>query len=70
MTLLTNYDVAEMLGVAPQTVYNKPWRARIGLPAVKVGSSLRFRREDVERIIEAGLEVLPRMPSLLAEANQ
>ena len=49
--LLTVPEVAAWLQVAPQSVYHLVKRS--GLPAYRVGSHLRFRREEVERFLDA-----------------
>lgn len=45
--LMTVGDVATLLNVPVGRVYDrwKPW----GLPALKIGTQLRFRRADVDR---------------------
>lgn len=47
-------DVALLLGLARRTPYDKRWRERVGLPAVKIGQRLRFRPEDVEQLRQEG----------------
>ena len=52
--LLTAADVAALLSVRPQTVRDAAWRGK--LPFVRVWggkkrSLLRFRREDIERLV-------------------
>ena len=51
--LLTQDDVAEMLGVKAATL--SVWRSagRYDLPFIRVGRCIRYRAEDVERFIEA-----------------
>lgn len=53
--LWTAEDVAEFLGLHPQTVYAKANRGEI--PSFKVGVKRRFRPEE----IEAWLDSQPRM---------
>jgi len=57
--LLDVRETAARLGLSVHTVRNKPWRARTGLRAVRVGRSLRFEVEAIERLIEASREHLP-----------
>jgi excisionase family DNA binding protein len=51
--LLKPADAAEYLGLTLATIYTKASRRQ--LPTVKVGRSLRFRRADLEKIVQAGL---------------
>ena len=44
---LTKHDVARLFRVNPGSVADNRWRRRVGLPAIKIGKSLRFRRADV-----------------------
>lgn len=48
--LLDAPAVARMLSLSLQTLANQR-SARVGLPFVRVGRSIRYRREDVERYI-------------------
>jgi excisionase family DNA binding protein len=51
--LLTVREAAEMLGVAPSTIYQWSYERRI--PSVKLmGRALRFRLSAIEKIIRAG----------------
>lgn len=47
--MLTENQAAEMIGLQPGTLTN--WRSRgvYGLPFVKVGRLVRYRRSDVEK---------------------
>lgn len=48
--LLTTRKAADYLGISPKTIYNNPER----FPHIKLqGGGLRFRKEDLERIISA-----------------
>ena len=50
LTLLSDYEVAEILGVDRQTVQRL---ARDGyLPKVKIRSSVRYKYSDVELLVE------------------
>lgn len=53
--LLTPEQAAAHLGIKPQTL--AVWRNtnRRKLPYVKVGSSVRYRRQDLEQFIESNL---------------
>lgn len=53
--LLSLDDVANWLGVRPQTIYS--WRkVGLGPRAIKVGAALRFRHSDVEAWINSQTE--------------
>ena len=50
--LMTVTQVADLLQVAPRTLYN--WRsAGKGPPGFRVGGQLRYRRSDVETWLDA-----------------
>lgn len=58
--LLDDAQVAAVLGVSPETL--AAWRStkRVTLPYIKVGGRLvRYRKSDVEALIEAGLQPQP-----------
>ncbi len=61
-TLLTALQAATMLGVRPGTLEQWRSQARYGLPYVKVGRLVRYRRSDIEAFLArrtmACLEVL------------
>jgi excisionase family DNA binding protein len=48
--LLTAAEVAEMLGVHPNYVYDLA--TSVELPSFKIGGNRRFRRSEVERWLE------------------
>jgi len=53
--LLTVHEVAEMLGVPVQTIYQ--WRQKsYGPRGVRVGKHLRYPRAEVDRFINAQLD--------------
>jgi hypothetical protein len=56
MQLLRAVDVAKLLKIYSKQLYETEFRKRWNLPAVRVGRSIRFREEDVQRIIDQGLE--------------
>lgn len=49
--LLTTDEVAKILNIASGSVINMRWR-RTGLPYIKVGASVRYRRSAVDQFIE------------------
>jgi hypothetical protein len=50
------HEAAEILRIAPKTLYDRRWRARWGLRAVRVGGGLRFSAAELARIIARGQE--------------
>lgn len=55
MELLTPIEVAERLKVRPKTL--EDWRCRRtgpNLPFIKLGRAVRYRLDDVERVIAEG----------------
>jgi excisionase family DNA binding protein len=50
--LLTAREVADMLGWHVITVYRKARELKI--PSIKIGYSLRFREEHIERMLKDG----------------
>jgi excisionase family DNA binding protein len=57
--LMTPEEVAEILGVKPQTLSVWRSRGRYGLPYVKSGSLVRYREADVQAFIESRLNANP-----------
>lgn len=47
--LLKVEQVAEMLGVKVNTIYNWTMKSKSKIPCVKAGGCLRFRRTDIEK---------------------
>jgi hypothetical protein len=56
MRLLTADEAAERLLVKPCSLQDKRFRARLGLPIVRIGRYARFSEDDIERVIEKGRE--------------
>ncbi len=53
-------EAAQRLGISPRSLFDKRFRTRTGLPAVKIGlRRIGFDERDIERIIERGRESLP-----------
>lgn len=42
-------SAAHLLHVSPRTLADPRWRRRWGVPVVRVGGRVRFRREDLEQ---------------------
>lgn len=59
MDLITPEEAADIFRLKPSSLRDPRFRQRLGLRAVRIGGSLRFRKEDVERIVKEGLERLP-----------
>ena len=58
-------DVARELNISLQTAYRMLWRGE--LPFYRIGSRLRVRAEDVERLRQAQTE--PELPPWLADLS-
>ena len=58
MDLLTREEAARMLGISPLSLYNIEVRTSLGLPCVRIGSRIRFRPEDIQKVIDKGVETL------------
>lgn len=54
-TLLTAREVADLLRFKHRSLTDKRVLERLGLRPVKIGHALRFRRKDVERLIEGSM---------------
>lgn len=50
--LMTIDEVASHFNIAIGTLRQKRSRQRLGIPAVRIGRSIRFRREEVEQFAE------------------
>lgn len=50
-SLLSVVDVANILSLAPRTIYKPDWQRRARLEPVRVGRALRFHAEDIGRLI-------------------
>ncbi len=53
---LAKEKAALLLGLAPKTLEDKRWRARVGLHAVKIGRSLRFEEKELMGLLERSRE--------------
>lgn len=58
--LLTGAEVAELLCLNPRTLYKPAWQRRVCLVPIRVGRAVRFRREDVERLLSSQRDPLGR----------
>lgn len=59
MKLVAIPEMSKSTGIPEKTLSDRRWRARVGLRAVKLGTRVFFREEDVERLIAKHLEKLP-----------
>lgn len=59
MRLLSVEEAAQRLGVSPRSLADKRFRARLGLPGVKISRRVGFAEGDIERLIREGREHLP-----------
>ncbi len=57
---VSKFEAASILGVSPKSVEDVRWRRRVGLRATRVGRCLRFRENDLLKLLERGLERFPR----------
>ena len=48
--LLTEQNVAELLQISVKTLQGQRWM-KVGIPYLKIGRSVRYRPEDVERYL-------------------
>lgn len=46
--LMTRKQVAEFLGVQPQTIARWKWAGKDGPPSITLGRSVRYRQSEVE----------------------
>ena len=51
--LLTREQAAEYLGIRPQTLAVWATSGRYGLPFIRVGRRVRYRRADLDRFLES-----------------
>ena len=58
LPLLSPKDLAAMLGIAEQTIYNRHSGGGDLPPCLKLGRLLRFRREDVDTWLQQKLSPL------------
>jgi excisionase family DNA binding protein len=56
--LLRTSDLAEVFGVTKATICR--WRSDGRLRAIRVGRELRFRRDDIERVLDGSTRSSPR----------
>ena len=58
--LLTIQEAADFLGISRVSLAGRGWRIKNRLPAIKVGRSVRFDKEALDRWIDRHRERLPR----------
>lgn len=59
MRLISRHETAQRLNLKPESLSDKRFRVRIGLPAVRIGRRIGFIEADVEKLIARGREKLP-----------
>jgi hypothetical protein len=52
-------EVAEILGVSIRSIRDVRWRARVRLPARRIGRRLIFTLEDCQRLLRRNVERFP-----------
>ncbi len=52
--LLTEQDVSELLQISVKTLQGQRWQ-KVGIPYLKIGRSVRYRRDDVERFLDQAI---------------
>jgi Helix-turn-helix domain len=53
---LAKEKAASLLGLSPNTLADRRWRARVGLHAVRVGGRLRFEEKEILKLLERSRE--------------
>jgi predicted DNA-binding transcriptional regulator AlpA len=66
LPLLSPKDLAAMLGIAEQTIYNRHSGGGDLPPCLKLGRLLRFRREDVDTWLQQKLSPSVSAPTTIA----
>ena len=67
--LLTPRELASLLSLKEQTIYNRHSNGASLPPAVKIGSRLRFRQSDVDAWISDQMELPPKSPKAAPAAT-
>lgn len=52
--LLDVDDLSRILGLAPRTIYKPDWQKRARLHPIRIGRTLRFHFDDVQRLVMRG----------------
>jgi len=52
--LLTEQELAESLRISVKTLQGQRWM-KIGIPYLKIGRSVRYRQEDVDRYLDQSI---------------
>jgi hypothetical protein len=56
---LDKYAAARLLGIEPRLIHSRAWRARYGVPALRVGGALRFDPQELQRWLARRREQFP-----------
>ena len=59
MRILPVKEAAQRLGVAKRSLEDKRYRARIGLPVIRIGRRVGFEESAIETVIARGRESVP-----------
>ena len=51
--MLSRAEVAEILGVRPQSISQAIWRGKMPIPYYKTGNFIRFKESDVTAYLES-----------------
>jgi hypothetical protein len=57
--LLNLKQLSEALNLPLTTTRDRRWRAKVGLPTVKIGGRVLFDSDDVKRLIDNHKEKMP-----------
>jgi excisionase family DNA binding protein len=63
MELITIEEASKRLTLSPRSLVDKRFRARLGLPGIKVGRKMCFNVEDIDAFIRRNREQLPAFPA-------
>ena len=55
-TLLTPEELAQILGLSVQTIYNRRYNGANLPPALKLGNQIRYRQKDIEHWLDTKYE--------------
>jgi hypothetical protein len=54
--LMTVEEVADYLSISPYRLRNKDFRNKYGLNVIRIGGSIRFKREDIKNFVSRNTE--------------
>lgn len=53
---MTIAEVADYLSISAATIRNKDFRKKCGLNIIRIGRSIRFKREEIEDFVSRNIE--------------